>query len=646
MTKEYENLALLELRAEREKSPPSKQAGLIPLQDFFKNSLVQQMQISPDGKHLAFLKFYKKRYNIFIQKIGSPDSERRITNQTKRDIRQFFWKGNNNLIFMQDCDGDENDHIFCVFADGSGEEKDLTPLKNTKTFVIDDLDGLSKEHILMGANQRDKRVFDAYKLNIKTGEMKMMAQNPGHYTSWGTDHAGCLRWATSYKELEQALYYRESEKEDFQKIKSWSSKDGYFDPLFFTFDNQQLYACSNLDRDKTAIVIFDPKKKKTLSTLFSHLDVDIGELTYSKKRKVLLTAYYEKEKPGCYFFDPEFKKTVLDIESRILDQEISLFKTRRHWYSGSSYITGLNSNKEEDLMVVFSYSDRNPGVYWLYDTKSKNLQKISRCRPWIKEKQMVEMQPICYKSRDELDIHGYLSLPRPTSKEKPPLVVMPHGGPGARDCWGYHSDVQFLANRGYAVLQMNFRHSSGYGKTFFQAGFKQWGRKMQDDITDGVLYLIEQGLVDKNKVAIYGASYGGYAVLAGLAFTPDLYACGVDYVGISNLFTDLENLPPYWVKEPWYESIGHPEKDKELLKAISPIFHVDKIKAPLFVVQGAKDPRVKKQESDSIVSALEKRRVKVPYLLKENEGHGFLLEENQLDFYGLLEFFLKKHLKP
>ena len=258
------------------------------------------------------------------------------------------------------------------------------------------------------------------------------------------------------------------------------------------------------------------------------------------------------------------------------------------------------------------------------------------------------MTAISYKARDGLTIPAYLTLPRGQAKDRPlPVVVHPHGGPSWRDVWEYNPEVQFLASRGYAVFQVNFRGSTGYGKQFWTAGFKQWGRAMQDDITDGVKYLIEKGIADKDKVAIFGASYGGYAVLAGLAFTPDLYACGVNYVGISNIFTYLNTIPPYWkkpYKEIYEQEIGHPEKDKELLRAVSPVFHADKIKAPLFVAHGTNDPRVKKSESDQIVKALEDRGVAVPYLVKENEGHGFLNEENRLEFYVLMEAFLRKCL--
>jgi dipeptidyl aminopeptidase/acylaminoacyl peptidase len=276
---------------------------------------------------------------------------------------------------------------------------------------------------------------------------------------------------------------------------------------------------------------------------------------------------------------------------------------------------------------------------------SQELTKLADLAPWLDEQALVKMLPITYRTRDGLTINGYLTLPRGGGKNLP-LVVNPHGGPWVRDSWGYNPEVQFLASRGYAVLQMNFRGSTGYGREFWEISFKQWGKGMQDDITDGVRHLIKEGIADPKRVAIYGGSYGGYATLAGLTFTPELYACGVDYVGVSNLFTFLNTIPPYWkpLLDMWHEMVGHPEREKALLEAASPLFHVDKIRVPLLIAQGAKDPRVNVNESDQMVAALKKRGLAVEYILKDNEGHGFHNEENRFEFYEAMERFLAKHM--
>ncbi len=309
------------------------------------------------------------------------------------------------------------------------------------------------------------------------------------------------------------------------------------------------------------------------------------------------------------------------------------------------FITDKDDN--EEIFIVRTYSDRSLGANYIYDKTTDKLTKISDVSPWINENEMAEMKPITYKSRDGITINGYLSLPLGKDHKNLPIVINPHGGPWARDQWGFNPEIQFLVNRGYAVLQMNFRGSVGYGRKFWESSFKQWGRTMQDDITDGVNWLIVQGIADPKRIAIYGGSYGGYAVLAGLAYTPDLYAAGVDYVGVSNLFTFMNSIPAYWKPylEMLYEMVGHPEKDKKLLEESSPVFHVDRIKAPLFIAQGKMDPRVNINESDQMVEALKKRGIEVPYMVKDNEGHGFQNQENRFDFYREMELFLGKHLK-
>ena len=510
------------------------------------------------------------------------------------------------------------------------QEKDLTPFKETRAGIIDDLDKIDSNHIIISMNKRDKKVFDAYRLNVKTGELKMIAQNPGNYSGWLTDHKGQLRVATASDGVNQSLFYRDTEKQKFKKIKTTNFKTS-MSPLFFTFDNKMLYMSSNLNRDKSAIVIFDPKKKKEVKVLYKRDDVDVGSLSYSKKRKVITHANFITWKSDKKFFDQRTQAMYQDLGQKLPGKEVVVGST----------------DDTETKNIIRTYSDKSLGAYYLYDTTTKKLTKLKDVSPWINEAQMADMKPITYKSRDGLTINGYLTLPKGAESSKNlPTIVLPHGGPWARDVWGYRPDIQFLANRGYAVLQMNFRGSTGYGKKFWSSSFKKWGKEMQNDITDGVNYLVEKGITDKNRVGIYGGSYGGYAVLAGLTFTPDVYACGVDYVGVSNIFTLMETIPPYWkpYREMFYEMVGHPVKDKSLLTEVSPVFHADKIKSPLMVVQGAKDPRVKKAESDQIVAALKKRGIDVPYLVKDNEGHGFRNEENKMEMFSKMEKFLEKHL--
>ena len=355
-------------------------------------------------------------------------------------------------------------------------------------------------------------------------------------------------------------------------------------------------------------------------------------LSFSRKRKVLTAAHWVAEKSKRHFFDKDSKEAYELLVSKLPGVEIAV----------------TSSNKNEDKFIVRTYSDKSRGQYFFFDKNNKTVEKIADISPWINVSQMSDMKPITYKSRDGLTIHGYLTLPNGIEAKNLPVVVNPHGGPWARDRWGFNPEVQFLANRGYAVLQMNFRGSTSYGRKFWEASFKEWGQKMQDDVSDGVKWLIDQGIADPKRVGIYGGSYGGYATLAGLTFTPDLYACGVDYVGVSNLFTFMETIPPYWKQylDMLHEMVGDPSNasDKEMMTKFSPSLQADKIKAPLFVAQGANDPRVKKSESDQMVSAMKERGISVEYMVKDNEGHGFHNEENRFEFYGAMEKFLDTHL--
>ena len=603
---------------------------MIPLKDFFRNPEMSSFSLSPDGKHISYMKPWEegnRMMNVYVRPIDSND-EVRITDASKRSLYGYFWINDNRIAYVQDKGGDENIHIYAVDIDGKNNI-DLTPFENIQARITDDLED-DPNFMLVALNKRNPQIHDVYRLNVNNGDMDMIAENPGNISGWGTDHDGKLRIATTSDGVNTSLLYRENEDDDFKSILTTNFKESV-SPLFFTFDNKELYVSSNRGRDKSAIFKFDLETAKEGELIFEHDEVDVYGLMSSKKRKVITGVSYTTDKRQIHFFDKWRENLQSTLESQLKGVEVA--------------ISGLS--KDETKAIVVTYSDRSRGTYYYYDIENDNLTKLADLSPWLYEDDMAFMKPIKYKSRDGLTIPGYLTLPLDYKKgEKLPVVINPHGGPWARDNWGFNPEIQFLANRGYAVLQMNFRGSVGYGREFWEISFKQWGKTMQDDITDGVNWLIEEGIADPDRIAIYGASYGGYATLAGLTFTPDIYACGVDYVGVSNIFTLLETLPPYWElgRQMMYEMIGNPETEKELLEAASPLFHIDKIKAPLLVAQGANDPRVKQAESDQIVDALKAKGIDVPYILKEDEGHGFYNEENQFDFYQEMEKFLDKHL--
>ncbi len=599
---------------------------LIPMEDFFKNAESAAFAISPDGSKLAFVRSWERRMNVYVREIAT-GKEKRITSATERDIAGFFWKGNDKIVYAQDAGGDENFHVYITDVNGS-EVRDLTPFEKVRAGIIDDLED-DPNHMLIDMNKRNPEVFDVYRCDINTGELVQIAENPGGIIGWMTDHDGKLRAAIDTDGVNTSFLYRSNEDETFRVLKTTNFKET-FEPAIFAYDNKTMYIESNLSSDKTAIYTFDPEENKVLDFVFSHDEVDVGSIMHSKKRKKITGVTFTTDKRHYKFFDPDREELQKAIDSFFPNYEAVV----------------SDMDDDERRVIVRTYSDKTRGAYYLYDRKDNSISKLAELSSWLKEEQMAPMKSITYKSRDGLTIHGYLTTPAGVEAKNLPLVVIPHGGPSARDVWGFDSEAQFLANRGLAVLQVNFRGSTGYGKSFWQAGFKQWGRKMQDDVTDGVLWAVEKGIADKDRLAIYGGSYGGYASLAGATFTPDLYACAVSYVGPSNIFTLLETIPPYWKPfiEMEYEEIGDPVKDKELLEAISPVFHAENIKIPLFVAQGANDPRVNKAESDQIVEAVRKAGKEVIYMVKDNEGHGFHNEENRFDFYRQMEEFFKKYL--
>jgi dipeptidyl aminopeptidase/acylaminoacyl peptidase len=600
----------------------------IPLKDFFRNPETTAYELSPSGEYIAFLKPYENRLNIWVQPLKGGEAKR-VTSVTDRDISGFSWKSDKYLVYVKDNGGDENFHVYAADREGTNVRQ-LTPFDGVRVEFIDALEDHPTD-VIVGMNKRNKEIFDAYRLNVETGDLKLIAENPGNISSWVTDHDGNIRVATTTDGVNTSLLYRKTDQDSWKTILTTNYKES-FSPQFFTFDNRNLYGVSNLGRDKSAAVEFDLESGKEAKVLYEHPEVDVEGMAYSRKRKVLTSAVYSTWKTERHFFDKQAEDLYNALHAKLPGYEVVI----------------TSSNKNEDLFVVRTISDRSLGAFYLYELGSGALTKLADRAPWLPEDQLASMKPIQYQSRDGLTIHGYLTLPQGRAPKNLPVVVNPHGGPWVRDGWGFNPEVQFLANRGYAVLQVNYRGSTGYGRKFWESSFKQWGGTMQDDITDGVHWLVDQGIADPKRIAIYGGSYGGYAVLEGLTKNPDLYAAGVDYVGVSNLFTFLKTIPPYWKPflDQMHDMVGNPDADKAWFEAHSPALNAEKIKSPLFVAQGAKDPRVNINESNQIVEALKKRGVDVEYMVKQNEGHGFHNEENRFDFYEAMESFLAKHLTP
>ncbi len=598
----------------------------IPVEEFFRNPDRTYFAIAPDGKHLAFLAPYETRMNVHVQNVDD-GTVTRLSHDTERSIHGLAWANSSTLVFSRDVGGDENDQIFVVGLDGS-EPRNLTPFPGVKSQLQDVLEDRDDE-ILISMNKRRPDVFDIYKLTLSTGEMTMVAENPGGVISWDTDHDGNVRIAIASDGVNRTLLYRDTEQEEFRALLSTDFRETV-NPMMFDFDNQHLLVYSNRGRDTAGIFRFDVKTAKETELMFEASGYDMGGIIGSDKRKLILGASYYSWRQEYIWVD-DFMKSLHDkVKAKVGDKQIFF----------------TDCSRDEDRYIVLTYDDRNPQSYYLYDVPTDTLKLICETRPWLKEADLSPVRPIQFQTRDGLTVHGYLAVPNGKEAKNLPVVINPHGGPWVRDHWGFDPTIQFLANRGYAVLQINYRGSTGYGRKFWEASFKQWGRAMQNDLSDGVKWLIDEGIADPARVAILGGSYGGYAVLAGLCFTPELYCCGVDIVGVSNLFTFRKTIPEYWkpLNDMSNAMIGDPVADEALLRSVSPYFHAGNIRVPLLVFQGARDPRVNIAESDQIVEALRSRDIDVEYIVKENEGHGFSNQENKFEMYGIIENFLKKHL--
>lgn len=609
------------------KGVTERPAKRIEAEEFYKARQKTNFSISPGGQYIAYIGTKDHHNNIFVRKIGSQKVF--SLTDTDRDISSYYWGNKDYLLFLQDNDGDENYKLYRVNIHNS-EIICLTDFENVQTGIVDLLRS-QDEIIIIRMNKRNPEIFDPYRLNIITGEMELLYENPGNLRSWMSDNSGIIRFARS-----NVLLYRQDDKSEFREVIKLGADD-VFEPQYFTGTNDHIYAYSNIDRDKIAIVEFDPDEGKEVKVLFENPDYDaFGDderdyFTYSQSKGKLLIALFTAEKRELVFFDRDLKKIYKKIKNKV----------------GSNYEINFTSFSDDlTRSIIHVSSDRLEGIYYYYDSQSGLLEELANDSPWLEEKEMAEMKPISYRARDGLLIHGYLTLPKGLEPKNLPVVVNPHAGPQWRNSWIFDLRTQLLANRGYAVLQVNFRGSEGYGKKFLRAGFKQWGLKMQDDITDGVNWLIDQGIADKNRIAIFGWSFGGYATLAGVTFTPDLYACGIDLWGISNYFTLYRSFPPYWksalaeINERWGDIV----RDSVQMYQTSPVFHVGQIKAPLLIFQGANDVRVKRGQSDQMVEELRKHNKAVEYILIEGVGHGIRDEERQIRHMKIIEDFLAKYI--
>ncbi len=600
----------------------------IPVISFFKTPEKSLFHISPNGKYISYLKNYQQKLNIYVQSIED-GKESRVTSFTDYPVKDYFWSLNNELVFNKDLIDLNQYQLFAVNMQDRKLKKLLSLTK--VRFRLISRNHNNKDWINIAMNKRDSAIFDVYKWNTQTGELKLYIKNPGNITEWYPASEGNIQLAKASDGVNEKILFRQDDAHEFKTIISNNFRNTVT-PIAFTKTGGNLfYALSNLNRDKIALVEIDAATGKEVKIDYERKTADITEVNYSRNKHRLDMVNWEEAKPEKFLMNADMKLIYNDLSKLLPGQEIRI----------------ADRDTSENKLLISTYTDRSPGSMYLYEADSKKLSKLTDFNPDIKPEELCAMKPVSYKASDGLLINGYLTLPQTKKQTDLPVIMMPHNGPWSRNSWGYNAEVQFLANRGYAVFQVNYRGSTGYGKAFKSAGFKEVGGKIQQDITDGVKWLIASKIANPKQVAIFGGGFGGFSALHGISFNPGLYQCAVVQYGLINFFTYIKDVPPFL--KPYlsmtYEMVGNPEKDADMLRSISPVFHTDKIKSPLLIFQGAKDPRANISELNQFVRDLRNREVNVKYVLKENERTYFKNEQNRLDMYAEIESFLESNLK-
>jgi len=605
-----------------------KEAKLIPLDVLFGNPVKAAPKVSPDGRMLAYIAPADSVLNVWVKTIGA-DDDRAVTKDTDQGIFRFFWAADNkHVIYLQDANGDENWRIYAVNIE-SGEIRDLTPFEGVQAEIVDQ----NKRHpdtLIVMMNREDPRFHDVYSLNVTTAELAMVAKNPGNVIGWVADYDLKVRGAmAATAEGGFDLLVRDTESAPWRKVLTWGTEDNLTSgPVAFTKDGGSLYLLDSREANAGRLV------RLTLATgatevLAEDPTYDVSDVMVNPDTNEIEAVAFTKERRDWQVLSDAVKA---DFEAvRALDQgDFSIY----------------SRDDADRTWIVGFLKDNGPVSYYSYDRESKKGTFLFDSRPELREYTLAPMEPVSFTASDGLTVHGYITYPVGSGRKNLPLVLNVHGGPWYRDTWGYNPEAQWLANRGYACLQVNFRGSTGYGKEFLNAGDREWAGKMHTDLVDAVNWAVQSGVADPKRVAIYGGSYGGYAALVGATFTPDLFTCAVAASAPSNLITFIETVPPYWssMLGVLHKRIGNPVDDREFLESRSPLFKVDAIKIPMMIVHGANDPRVKQAEAEQIVAAMQAKGIPHEYLLFPDEGHGLVRPGNRLKFYAAAEKFLSAHL--
>jgi dipeptidyl aminopeptidase/acylaminoacyl peptidase len=600
-----------------------------PRQVLFGNPERVSPQISPDGTRLAWIAPDQGVLNVWVNTVGAPLEEAKaVTDDRDRGIRSYFWAHDNrHLLYVQDVGGDEDWRLFDVDLD-TGAIRDLTPFEGVQARV-EETDKRFPDTILVGLNRENPQLHDVYRLDLPSGELEKIVENPGFIGFLADADLRVRAGLAPLPDGGMVVMVRDAPEDDWRPLLQYGQDDALTtSPIAFTLDGEGMWMVSSVGANAGRLLKFDIASGQT-EVVAENPQYDVAGVRLHPDTREPQAVVYVKERTEYEVLDPEIAE---DVE------------TLRGVDPGDLSLSG---HDDADRTWLAAYTnDDGPVRYYAYDRDSKEATFLFEHQPALSEYQLAKMEPFSFTARDGLTIHGYLTFPPEKGREGLPTVLNVHGGPWARDTWGYDPEAQWLANRGYLCVQVNFRGSTGYGKDFVNAGDKEWGAKMHDDLLDAVAWVVDHGHADPKKVAIYGGSYGGYAALAGAAFTPDVIACAVDIVGPSNLKTLIESIPPYWAPmiAQFHTRVGNPETEEEFMWERSPLSRAGDIRTPLLIAQGANDPRVKQAESEQIVAALREKGIDHEYMLFPDEGHGFAKPENRLKFYAAAERFLAKHL--
>ncbi|MDQ4071091.1 MAG: S9 family peptidase [Actinomycetota bacterium] len=602
---------------------------LVPRQVLFGNPERMSPRISPDGHRLAWIAPDEGVLNVWVNAVGVPlEAAVPVTKDRDRGIRSYFWAHDNrHLLYVQDVGGDEDFHLFSVDLD-TGATQDVTPFEAVQARV-DETDKRFPDTILVNLNRDNPQLHDVYRLDLPSGELEKIVENPG-FIGFLADAEFRVRAALAPRpDGGMVLMARGTEDGDWRPLLEWDQDDALTtSPLSFTLEGQALWMISSVGANAGRLVKLDIASGAT-EVVAEDPQYDVAGVRLHPDTREPQAVVFMKERAHYEVLDP----AIADDLGALLALD-----------PGDLNLVGQD-DADRAWLAAYTHDD-GPVRFYAYDRESREATFLFDHQPALSRYQLAKMEPFSFTARDGLTIHGYLTFPPGEPRENLPAVLNVHGGPWARDAWGFDAEAQWFANRGYLCIQVNFRGSTGYGKDFVNAGDKEWGAKMHDDLLDAVEYVVDQGWADPRRIAIYGGSYGGYAALVGAAFTPDVFACAVDIVGPSSLKTLIESIPPYWVPmiSQFHTRVGNPETEEAWMWERSPLSRAGDIRIPLLIAQGANDPRVKQAESEQIVAALKEKGIDHEYMLFPDEGHGFAKPENRLKFYAAAERFLAKHL--